>query len=309
MSKLYFSPTLKVACIGEAMIELALDPSNSRRASISFAGDVLNTAIYFNMEMGSEAEVEFVSAVGVDHLSDKMISFIQSHGVSTSFCSRIDDRIPGLYMITTDNLGERSFSYWRSEAAARLMFQAEGTALFDKLEQFDLIYFSGISLAILPDATRGYFLDWLGEFGNLSGKRIAFDSNFRPKLWNSHDEAKFWIERAWNVTDIALPSLDDELLLYGENSEVEILGRFKKYGIKLGALKRGASGAVAIDGSGCSNTLGKAKSVVDTTAAGDSFNAAFLASILKNNDIQRAIVDGHNRAIQVIGYHGAIMGE
>ena len=288
---------LKIACIGEAMFELAFDGASPL---VNFGGDTLNTAIYLRRGLPLPHSLSFISVVGADPFSQRMLDFISSHGVSTAEISRHPSLLPGLYAIDTAPDGERSFLYWRENSAARTLF----TDGFDILEGFDVIYFSAITLAILPPSVRDGFLAWLSR----SGKIIVFDSNYRPKLWVDATTARSYVETAWQLTSIGLPSLDDEMALFGDRSEEDIISRLSKWGVRNGALKRGSLGPRPIGAAlGSNPVFEKAALVVDTTAAGDSFNGAFLASYLINGDRAKALTDGHNCALAVIAHKGAII--
>ncbi len=296
----------RIACVGEAMIELVLNADGSN-ANIGFAGDTLNTAIYLKRDLPTEDDVAFVSVIGTDLMSSRMVDFIQAQSVSTTQLSRIEDRLPGLYTITTDDAGERSFAYWRESSAARTLFQTNGEADFSCLDSFDVVYLSAITLAILPPEIRAALLQWIETF-RATGGRFAFDSNYRPRLWENVEVARETLAQAWRLCDIGMPSVDDEMALFGDADEMAALARLNDYGIKTGALKRGASGPLPIN-----QTIEPmpgftpAMSVVDTTAAGDSFNGAFLAALLSGETLRDALLAGHHRAVRVIGYRGAIM--
>lgn len=297
---------LKIACVGEAMIELSLDSAGSD-ARVGFAGDVLNTAIYLRRALAPGHQVDFISVVGSDALSDRMLAFIESEGVSTESVGRHRDRLPGLYAISNDASGERSFSYWRENSAARLLFQMDGDVSFDVLEPYDVIYLSAITLAILPPDVRAGLIAWIAQFRKRGG-RFAFDSNYRPRLWEDRETARAAVSAAWAVCDIGLPSIDDEMALFGDADENAALARLRGYGIGEAAVKRGARGPVALYGEGSPQSLfAPVEKVVDTTAAGDSFNGAFLAARLQGSSLEEAMVAGHECASRVIGFRGAIL--
>jgi len=216
--------------------------------------------------------------------------------------------LPGIYTIDLNEKGERSFSYWRENSAARHLFQTpDGTPCFDSLLSYDVIYASGISLAILPDHIRSAFLIWIKAFRKKGGL-FAFDSNYRPMLWDTPRQARRVIESAWKICDIALPSMDDEMEIFDDKNYMEILERFGGYGVKAGALKRGAQGPLPI-GSAIDTTSRflPAEKVVDSTAAGDSFSGAYLAEFLISRSPQRALQAGHNCARAVVQHRGAII--
>ncbi len=292
-----------VLCFGEAMVEVSLDTAQPDTARIGFAGDTLNTAIYLK-RVAPALEVAYGSKVGRDRLSDDMVAFIESEGIDTRFVQRSPDAMPGLYAISTDAAGERSFMYWRSTSAARQVLDPPALPLSD-LTGFGLFYYSAISLAILPPARREELMSWLGDY-RAGGGLVAFDSNYRPALWPDRNTARRVVSEAWRQTDIALPSLDDEWALFGDRTEEATQERLFGYGIRSGALKRGALGPVALDGTPCEG-FAPADKVVDSTAAGDSFNGGYLAGRIGGKDECACLHAGHDLARRVVGSRGAIL--
>lgn len=287
------------------MVELSLDGEGST-AQLGFAGDTLNTAIYLTREIPDAHQTSFVTCLGTDAFSQRMTAFIESEGIVPAIM-RNEQRLPGLYAISTDAAGERSFSYWRDSSAARTMFQAGGMADFSALDGFDVVYLSAISLAILPAEIRAALLAWISDFRSKGGL-FAFDSNYRPRLWESVEAARDAVSGAWKQCDIGLPSVDDEMALFGDTDEHAAMARLKGYGIVIGALKRGAAGPLPINARVEADVnYAAAEKVVDTTAAGDSFNGAFLAVYLAGGSLTEAMIAGHNRAARVIGQRGAIV--
>lgn len=300
-----------IACVGEAMIELSVSNDDNQTAAINFAGDSLNTAIYLKRALERaehNCNVSYVSVVGTDNFSSQMMSFIQSENINTDFIGRHEQKIPGLYAIATDSKGERSFTYWRSESAAKELFSDNSYPAMDNLLDFDVIFYSAISLAILPASIREQWFTWLENYRKLPGKHVAFDSNYRPKLWQSAKEAKACIEKAWQLCDIALPSIDDEMAIFNDENETQLLARFKHYGVSRGALKRGHIGPRSLaSGAELEESLTTQKNVVDSTAAGDSFNGAYLASLASSASETDCLFTAHETAAKVIMVKGAII--
>jgi 2-dehydro-3-deoxygluconokinase len=298
--------TLKIACIGEAMIEMITNPEASS-AQLGVAGDSMNTAIYLKRSLPAEHQVSFVSMVGQDSLSDRIVNFIAAEGVNTDLLKRHPTKLPGLYSISTNDAGERSFSYWRNASAARSMFSSSHGLNLAELDGFDFVFASAISLAILPQTDLDKFFQWIAEFRSKGG-RFIFDSNYRPALWSSAQVARREIEKAWRCCDIALPSIDDEMELFGDANEEAVLARMTQYGIKCGVMKRSDRGPVDLSDQHMNlPNYPKAKTVIDTTAAGDSFNGGFLATFLTTNDAESAAKHGHDLACRVVAHRGAII--
>lgn len=288
----------RVAAIGEAMIELSWQKG---AAQVGVAGDSLNTAIYLK-RAAPGLQVDYITCLGDDPFSDQIEGFINEQGISTQHCERITGKTPGLYAITTSDTGERSFTYWRSASAARDLFQKKGQCEFSLLKNYDLLYLSGISVAILPQWVRLALLEWL----TATPVRLAYDSNYRPRLWEDTATAQEITEAFWQRADICLPSVDDEIMLFGGDPKA-VVARFDGYQAT-GALKRGEEGPVSL-GSQVEQTYAPATQVVDTTAAGDSFNGAYLAAILSGRDQRAALQCGHACAARVVQYRGAIVPE
>lgn len=290
-------------CLGEVMLELSIDPQD--QAHLGIAGDTYNTAVYMARRPG--LSVSYVTALGSDGFSNRIRAHMATHDIVADRVVTHPTRKPGLYAIETDDAGERSFTYWRSQSAARTLGEDSAPAFSDLLAGLSHLYFSGISLAILSPLGRDRLFAALAAFRGAGG-RVAFDSNYRPHLWESPDVARSQTERAWRNCDIGLPSIDDEMTLFGDADESAVLERLANYGLRQGALKRAAAGPVGLDGTHLAN-VPSARTVVDTTAAGDSFNAAFLACLVAGGTTAEAMTAGHALAVQVIGQRGAIVAE
>lgn len=292
----------RIGCLGEVMLELVMGGATD--ASLGVAGDTYNTAVYLARTIGN-GEVDYITVLGADTFSNRILTHMARHGVGQDRILTHPTRMPGLYAIETDEHGERSFSYWRSASAARCFGDADLPAIGTTLNGLTHLFYSGISLAILPQANRDRLMDAIIRF-RARGGIVAFDSNYRPKLWEDEVIARREIERAWMCCDIALPSVDDEIVLFGDADENAVLSRFAGYGIEPGVLKRGSLGPISLEGQSADIDPAPV-TVIDTTAAGDSFNAAYLGAVIDGQSEQTAMRAGHNLAAQVIGHRGAII--
>jgi 2-dehydro-3-deoxygluconokinase len=291
----------KVACIGECMIELRQAPGGL--FSRGFGGDTLNTAVYL-ARFGVEAD--YITALGDDSLSDEMIAGWQAEGVGTAKVARLKSKLPGIYMIETDAKGERKFFHWRDSAAARqLMSLPETDAILTSLATYDLVYLSAITLSIYDETGRARLLAAL-KYIRQRGVRVAFDTNFRARGWPDLDVARRVFAEAFATADIVLASTEDLLPLFPGESNDALLARIASPDVVL----KLAEPASIVRFGGATNEV-KAepvtKPVVDTTAAGDSFAAAYLAARLSGADPVAAARAGHHLAGVVVCYPGAII--
>jgi 2-dehydro-3-deoxygluconokinase len=257
---------MKVACIGECMVEFAQENGSLFRRG--FGGDTLNTALYL-ARLG--VATSYVTALGDDPLSEAMLAAWRAEGIETSEVLRVAGRVPGLYMIERDGNGERSFLYWRDRAPARELFDRADHAMLDRLSRFDWIYLSGISLSLY------------GETGKAKLRELL-------------------------TVDIALPTLEDEQMLFGDSDASVSLRRFKDAGVKEIVVKRGARGCL-IDAEGVLVDIAPPAVLkpIDTTAAGDSFNAGYLAARIHGAPPRKAALAGHRLAGAVIMAPGAVI--
>jgi len=298
----------KIAIIGECMIELSEKGENIKRG---FGGDTLNTAVYLARQSDKQLRVDYVTALGTDSFSDQMIAAWQQENVETTLVQRLDSKMPGLYFIETDDHGERTFWYWRNDAAARFWLDsAQADAICQQLAHYDYLYLSGISLAILPATSREKLMTLLSACRQNGGK-VIFDNNYRPRLWADKASAQQAYAEMLRHTDMAFLTLDDEDLLWGEQPLDAVIARTRAAGVQEIAIKRGADSCLVAVGDEplrevAAIKLAKEK-VIDTTAAGDSFSAGYLAVRLAGGSAEDAAARGHLTASTVIQYRGAII--
>jgi 2-dehydro-3-deoxygluconokinase len=291
----------RVACIGECMIELK--QAHGGLFARGYGGDTLNTAVYL-ARLGTD--VDYVTALGDDALSDEMIASWTAEGVGTGRVLRLAGQLPGLYMIQTDDSGERRFFHWRENSAARrLMDLPESEDLLNSLASYDLVYLSAITLSLYTESGRARLFAALGRARG-RGTRIAFDTNFRARGWPDLNIARAAYQDAFAAADMVLASTEDLQPLYAGESDERLLSRIScpETVVKL---SRPAS-IVRFEGAAHEvKAEPVTKPVIDTTAAGDSFAAAYLAARLADANPIDAAHAGHRLAGVVVCHSGAII--
>jgi 2-dehydro-3-deoxygluconokinase len=287
-----------VASIGECMIELR--QSKDGKFTRSIGGDSLNTAVYLS-RLG--IPTAYITALGDDQFSNEMIASWEAEAIDTSFVQRKSGRLPGLYMVQTDSEGERSFTYWRENSPAREIFATEDQVLKESLLEFDWIYFTGISMSLYGPEGRARMFDYL-QRANDAGAWIVFDTNYRKAGWTDPLEADAAFRKAIEMADILFASHEDMTGVFGRSGEA--LFNNAKCVERILKLPDASCRLVYHDKEEIVAPL-PVKQVVDTTAAGDSFAAAYLAARIAKKSPLMAAADGHRLANKVIQLPGAII--
>lgn len=291
----------KVACIGECMIELK--QAEGGLFSRGYGGDTLNTSVYL-ARLG--VAVDYITALGDDPMSDEMVVGWATEGIGTSRVARLKGRLPGIYMIQTDASGDRRFFHWREHAAARsLMDLPETDDILQSLATYDVIYLSAITLSIYSPQGRTKLIGALGS-ARKQGARVVFDTNYRARGWPDPGVARAVFGEAFAVSDIVLASPEDLLPLYPDESDEQLMARIPCNEV---VLKLPSPGSI-VRFEGASQEVRPEpikQPVVDTTAAGDSFSAAYIAARLACAEPVEAAHAGHRLGGVVVCYPGAII--
>ncbi|SLJ99064.1 sugar kinase [Novosphingobium mathurense] len=291
----------RIVCLGECMLELSRNPGGGDGWRMGFGGDTLNTAVHLAR---SGHRVSYMTALGSCPFSEDLRRAWESEGIDCGLVVTHPTRRPGIYAISTNDEGERSFTYWRDSSAARAMFEiSEIEEAIAKAEAADLFYFSLISMAILPPQGRRDLI-LLAKAVREKGGLVAFDSNYRPVLWESRYAAQYWRDQAIALANIGLPTFDDEAELCSARDEGEVAVHWQGLGCEEVIVKLGARGCLLPDGNSC--PVPKTVSPVDTSGAGDAFNAGYLAARIGGGSVLDAALAGHALAGWCVMHPGAI---
>jgi 2-dehydro-3-deoxygluconokinase len=298
------APNTRTICVGEVLIELVRGADG--RFALSCGGDTFNTAVYLAR---AGADVAFATALGDDPYSDSVLALAAAEGVSSGLIFRLPGRLPGLRLVGAGPSGERTAHYWDSGAPARELFELnDWMRLAESLTTARLIYFSGITLSLYSNTGIGRFLAVL-EVARQQGAKVAFDGNFRPRGWKGDlARTRTVFVEALKRTDIALPTYDDEAVLWGDPSPESTVARLQAFGIGEIVVKNGPNSALVAAGATPEFVpVPEVLVPVDATAAGDGFNAGYLAARLKNQTPAQAVAAAHRLASHVIAHPGALV--
>lgn len=289
---------MRAVLVGEAMLELSRQGEGWH---LGYGGDTLNTAIHL-ARLG--IPTGYFTAIGSDPLSSELTAHWTAEGLDCSLVLNHPKRSTGIYAISTDAAGERSFAYWRDTSAARDLFGLAGVKpAMAVAEQAELLCFSLISLAILPREGRSKLLALAGAVRAKGGK-VAFDGNYRARLWTSAEEAREWRDAAIAVSDIGLPTLDDEIALSGAADGAAVARHWRGLGCHEAVVKLGARGCLLPDGALIAPPV--MLDPVDTSGAGDAFNAGYLAARVRGLGQVDAARRGHALAGWSVMRRGAV---
>jgi 2-dehydro-3-deoxygluconokinase len=292
----------RVVAAGECMLELSRQGDRWR---LGAAGDSFNTALYLR-RLG--AEVRYLTALGTDPFSEEMLQSWGQEGVDASLVLRDPARLPGLYAIRTNEHGERSFHYWRQHAAVRGLFRLPGIdAALLAAARCDMLFLTGITLSLFDATERRRWVELAAEVREHGGT-VAFDPNYRTQGWTSAAEARKVVESIAPQISVVLTTDTDERMLFGTSSNADIFARWRNNGVAEVVVKRGAEGAAVQAGTeSVEVAVPEAVRVVDTTGAGDAFNAAYLATRLGGGGLRQALRAGNVLAGAVVQVPGAIL--
>jgi 2-dehydro-3-deoxygluconokinase len=288
----------RVLSIGECMLQMREERKG--KFAQGFGGDTLNTALYLS-RLGIDAA--FLTALGDDGWSDAMVAMWEKEGVDTSLVRRVPGAMPGLYVIQNQPDGERRFSYWREQSPARTVFDRDDPSLAQSFLKYDWIYFTGVTLSLYSRAGRDLLFDYL-QRANDAGAWIVFDTNYREKGWPDRAEMDHAFRHAIEISDILFASHEDMTGVFGRSGDA--MFEIAKCVEKILKLPDASARIVWRNHDEVSAPL-PVKNIIDTTAAGDSFAAAYLAARIRNKAPLVAAADGHLLANAVIQHPGAIL--
>jgi 2-dehydro-3-deoxygluconokinase len=290
-----------VLVVGEPLIELLDEPPGTLRRG--FGGDALNLAISLKRESPA-LNVVLASAIGDDPDSEALLALCRGEGVDVSQLRRVAGAELGRYRVAIDANGERSFTYERSTSPFRGAL--DGDDVLPDAAAVDVLCFSGIAMAVLHDAGRLALLAYAASMHERGGT-VVYDPNHRPALWADDDDAKAWTGRVVPFVDLLLASTEDGRRLTDALTPEAIADAFRSMGAGEVVVTDGARPCVvAADGVVLDVASPPLDRVVDTTAAGDAFDAGYLAARLRDETLSERAVAGHAAAAKAVGHRGAL---
>lgn len=263
-----------IICFGEPLLEFNQTPDDGKYLP-GHGGDTSNSACSAARQ---GASVGFFGALGQDTFGDSFIKLWENEGIDTSRVIRNPEAHTGIYFVTHRQSGH-SFSYFRAGSAASLVSPEDIPA--DYIKKAKILHVSGISQAISASACDAVF-----QAISIARKEdvlVSYDTNLRLKLWPLA-RARAVIHAAIALCDIALPGLEDAIQLTGLTDPEEIAEFYVKLGPAIVALSMGEKGTMVIAHGRKEIIPVTPMKAVDATAAGDTFDGAFLACLCKGDE-------------------------
>jgi 2-dehydro-3-deoxygluconokinase len=299
---------MKLISMGECMLEVQANSFGS--AVLSYGGDTFNTAVYLRRCSDPQTlQVGYATAVGQDPLSEKLLNEWRLQGIDLTWTRQIENKLPGMYLIETDENGERRFHFWRDNSAARFYFDTDSSPLEKEAAEIDCLYLSGISLAILNTASRERVFEVMAHL-KAAGKQVVFDNNYRPRLWTDRLTTQQVFQKAIGLSTIALVTADDHKDVFDFGSLDDAVANAKQLPVNEIVIKRGAADTLVHSSEQSewrSVPTQHVAQVIDTTAAGDSFAAGYLSRRLLGHSAIDSAAFGNLVASRVVQHRGAII--
>ncbi len=263
-----------IVCLGEPLLEFNQSGEDGQYRA-GHGGDTSNAAI---AAARAGARVGYFTRLGADEFGDSFMRLWDSEGIDTSRVQRDPDAHTGIYFVTHGPAGH-SFSYRRAGSAASRM--APQHVPQDYIAGARILHVSGISQAISDSAADAVFRAI--EVARANDTLVSYDSNLRLKLWPLA-RARAVTHAAMSLCDIALPGLEDAREFIGRDDPETIADFYLDLGATVVALTLGEAGTLVATADQRARVPGIKVTPVDATAAGDTFDGAFLAEYLNTAD-------------------------
>ena len=290
-----------ICSIGECMIEMT--NVEKELYNYSVAGDTLNFTSYLDQSIFNKF---YLTAIGTSDINKGVISFFKKKKINTNLVKKISSKEIGLYLIKNTKRGEKKFYYWRDDSAANFFFNHINKSLFINKYTFDYIYLTGITLSILDFKNIDKFITNLSVLRKKNSK-IIFDFNIRIKRW-SKKNLNLYLNKILPNVDILFCSGED-LVCWKKNNNIKTFQYIlKKFNIYHAIYRKNEEYNYSFYKNKKYMIKNKPiKKVVDTSGAGDGYNAAYLSSFIISNNPQVALNEASKIGAKIVMKKGAIV--
>lgn len=273
---------MDIVALGELLIDLTqTGTQDGARQFAAFPGGAPANVAVAAARLG--ASVGFVGKVGADAFGRDLRRMLADNGVDDAGLYETTEAPTTMAVVSVDETGERSFSFYRSPGADTLLTADEA---LDALKGCDtpirLLHIGSLSLTDEP--ARSAAMAAL-RFAKAAGLPVSYDPNYRESLWHSETEAVKRMTEPMPFVDILKVSEEEMFLLTGTHDLRMGSLELGAMGPKLVLVTLGKKGAYYRFGIHTGAAEGVAVEVADTNGAGDAFLGAVLSRLALRKDI------------------------
>lgn len=274
-----------IVAIGEVLIDLTqkgVDELGVGKYASNPGGAPANLAVAA-ARLG--ASTAFVGKVGKDAFGKYLRAVLEENSVDTTGLLEDPTEHTTLAVVSVDETGERSFTFYR-DPSADVNLKAEEIPA-GLLKDTRILHFGSVSLTAEPARSATLYA---ARTARENGCLVSYDPNYRASLWHSEEEAVREMKNALPLCDI-LKISDEELpLLTGTTDPAAGSELLSKLGIRLIFVTLGANGAFFRLGEHTGSVPGIRVKVGDTNGAGDTFFGAALSKLV-HEDLDKLTMD------------------
>ena len=300
--------TPDVVGIGEVLIDfVATEPVSYLEAATflkCFGGAPMNTLVGV-ARLGSSSGA--IAAVGDDPFGQFLVKELTKNGVDTSRVKVKRGMLTTLAFVANEpETGERSFIFYRKPLVSGTSdnaLQIEDVDL-EYISNARILHVSGFSLSQNP--SRKAVLTAI-RHARKAGVKVSFDPTLRIDVWNSERSIRRLYGQVLRLSDIATFSREEAAFIFGTDNPEKAARTALRSGTGIIGIKLGADGALleTKEGQKISVPAFPVK-VVDTTGAGDGWNAGLLVGLLKGWDLETSVLVANAVGALVVTKRGAI---
>lgn len=292
----------KICSVGECMMEFSNLEKNSYNQSI--AGDTLNFSSYLDKNIFNSF---YLTAIGSSDISSSVLNFLKQRKINVNLVKRISTHEIGLYLIKNNNSGEKKFYYWRDNSAAKFFFNNKNIKYYyNKLKFFNYLYFTGITLSLFNKTRRSQFVKLI-TFLKKRKIQIIFDLNIRISRWDKK-ELDIALSQILSKIDILFASGEDLSVWKGDKSLKMFKKILEKYKISHGIYRKNAQFNYSFLNNKKYLIKNKVlRNVIDTSGAGDGYNAAYISNFANHRNPQYALENASKIGAKIVMKKGAIV--
>jgi len=269
-----------------------------------FGGAPMNTIVGVS-RLGIKAGA--IAAVGDDPFGQFLIGELERNKVGVSQVKVKKGRRTTITFVANEPAsGERTFLFyrkpWTGETADSSLEPNDIDLSY--IAKANILHVSGFALSQNP--CRQAIFKAI-KCARKTGVKVSFDPTLRVNVWGSIATLRKTYSRVLRLSDIATFSREEAEFIFGTSETEEAARRALRYGIGIVGIKLGDEGSFTIsaDGRTIQAPAFRVKAI-DTTGAGDGWNAGLLVGLCKGWDLEKCVTVANAIGAMVVTKRGAI---